>query len=72
MTTADSARNQAILQIQYIERLLSACRMDWDTYLELKDCDPSDLDEDDLKTLQELTEQAADCESLREAREQPA
>ena len=69
MTTADSARNQATAQMQYIERLLSAYNMDWDTYTELKDCDPSDLEEDDLKTLQELTEQAADCESQDEALE---
>lgn len=65
----DTARNQAITQMEYIEKLLSAYNMDWDVYSDLKDYDPSDLDEDDLATLQELTEQAADCESQDEALE---
>ena len=65
----DNARNQAVAQMQYIEDLLGALNMDWDQYSDLKDYDPSDLDEDDLETLRELTELAADCESQDEALE---
>ena len=65
----DTARNQAITQMEYIEKLLSAYNMDWDVYSELKDNDPSDLDEDDLETLRELTEQAAGCSDADEALE---
>ena len=65
----DTARDQANAQMQHIEDLLSAYNMDWDTYSDLKDYDPSDLDEDDLETLQELTELAADCDSQDEALE---
>lgn len=66
MTTA---RDQAIAQMEYIEDLLGALNMDWDTYSELQDYYPSDLDEDDLSMLKELTEQAADCDSRDEALE---
>lgn len=69
MTTTDRALEQAIAQMKYIEDLLGAHNMDWDTYSELRDCDQSDLDEDDLETLQELTELAAECESQDEALE---
>ena len=69
MTTTDRARNQAISQMEYIEGLLSAYNIDWDLYEDLRDCDQSDLDEDDLETLQELIEQADGCESRDEALE---
>lgn len=65
----DTARNQAITQMQYIENLLSAYNLDWDLYEDLRDCDQSDIDEDDLETLRELTEQAAGCESQEGALE---
>lgn len=73
MTTTDTARNQAINQMQYIEDLLGALNMDWDTYSELQDFldhdDESELEEDDLAMLKELTEQAADCDNRDEALE---
>lgn len=69
MTMTDNARDQAVAQMEYIECLLGALNMDWDLYSDLKDYDPSDLDEDDLETLRELTEQAAGCESEDEALE---
>lgn len=65
----DNARNQAISQMEYIEDLLSAYNLDWDLYEDLRDCDQSDIDEDDLETLRELTEQATGCESQDEALE---
>ena len=67
--TTDRANEQAIAQMEYIEKLLAAYNMDWDLYSDLRDCDQSDLDEDDLSELQELSEQAADCESEDEALE---
>ena len=67
MTTNNFAHDQAIAQMEYIEGLLSAYNMDWDLYSDLMDCNPSDLDEDDLETLQELTEQADGCDSQDEA-----
>lgn len=70
MTMTDNARNQANIQMQYVEDLLSAYNLDWGLYEDLRDCDQSYLDEDDLETLQELTEQAAECESQDEALEQ--
>lgn len=65
----DTARNQAITQMQYVEDLLGALNMDWDTYSDLKDYDESELEMDSLIELQELTEQAAGCESQDEALE---
>ena len=65
----DTARDQAITQMQYIENLLSAYRMDWVTYSDLKDYDESDFDADELRTLEELTEQAAGCSDADEALE---
>ena len=61
----DTARNQAITQMQYIEDLLGALRMDWEFLGDLQD----HCEEEDLDTLQELTEQAAGCESRDEALE---
>lgn len=65
----DTARDQAITQMQYIEDMLLAYCMDWDTYSELQDYDQSDLEEDDLIDLQELTDQAAGCSDADEALE---
>ena len=67
--TTDHAHEQAIAQMEYIEKLLAAYNMDWDLYADLRDCDQPDLDEDDLSELQALTEQADDCESQDEALE---
>lgn len=65
MPTTDNARNQAITQMQYIEKLLSAYRMDWEFLEDLKDhCEDEDLD-----TLNELIEQAAGCSDSDEALE---
>lgn len=69
MTMTDTARDQAIAQMQHIEDLFSAYNMDWDLYCDLVNYDETDLEEDDLATLQELTEQAAGCESQDEALE---
>lgn len=65
----DNARNQAITQMQYVKNHLGSYHMDWDTYSDLRDYDPSDLDEDDLETLQELIKQAAGCDSQEGALE---
>lgn len=61
----DNARNQAITQMQHIEDLLGALNMDWEFLEDLQD----HCEDEDLETLQELTEQAADCESQDEALE---
>ena len=65
----DTACDQAITQMQYIEDLLGALNMDWDLYSELQDYDESDFDADELRTLEELTEQAAGCSDADEALE---
>ena len=65
MTMTDTARDQAISQMDYIEKLLSAYHMDWGFLEELQD----HCEEEDLATLQELTEQAADCSDADEALE---
>lgn len=69
MTMTDNARNQAVAQMQYVENLLSAYNMDWDTYSDLQDYDESELEMDSLIELQELTEQAAGCSDADEALE---
>ena len=61
----DTARDQAITQMQYIEDLLSAYRMDWEFLEDLKD----HCEEEDIDTLNELTEQAAGCSDADEALE---
>lgn len=65
MTMTNTARDQAITQMQYVEDLLGALRMDWEFLEDLQD----HCEEEDLETLQELTEQAAGCESQDEALE---
>ena len=65
----DTACDQAITQMQHIEDLLGALNMDWDLYSELQDYDESDFDADKLRTLEELTEQAAGCSDADEALE---
>lgn len=60
-----TARNQAITQMQYIEDLLGALNMDWEFLEDLRD----HCEDEDLATLEELTEQAADCDSRDEALE---
>lgn len=62
MTTA---RNQAIIQMQYIEDLLGSLNMDWEFLEDLRD----HCEDEDLATLEELTEQAADCSDADEALE---
>lgn len=57
--STDRAHEQAIAQMRYIEKLISAYRMDWEFLEDLKD----HCEEEDLETLQELIEQSADCES---------
>ena len=43
--TTDRAHQQAIAQMQYIEELISAYRMDWEFLEDLKDhCEEEDLD----------------------------
>lgn len=61
----DNARNQAIAQMEYVEKLLSAYRMDWEFLEDLQDY----CEEEDHDTLQELIEQAADCSDADEALE---
>lgn len=63
--TTDRAHQQAIAQMQYIEELISAYRMDWEFLEDLKD----HCEEEDLDTLEELTEQAAGCSDADEALE---